>query len=115
MYSERAAILCITPTVKHEGGLERGLFTNCKVQDLEGKLNHTSYHGLLQHHTIPSGMGLVSQGFVLMQDNDPKQTTSKFCQRDIKSKEEQHVIQLMSRLVQSTDLNPFELMLHELD
>ena len=30
---------------------------------------------LSQHHTMPSRMWFVSQGFVLMQDNDPKYTS----------------------------------------
>ena len=59
-------------------------------------------------------MRLVGQGFLLIQDNDPKYT-SKLCQRYIKSKEEQHVIQLMSWLVQSGDLNPIGLVWNELD
>ena len=73
-------------------------FTNCKVGNLhlmKGKFNQTGYHSILQHHTIPSRMWLVGcQGFVLMQDNDPKHTR-KLGQRYIKSKEEQHVLQLM--------------------
>ena len=57
---------------------------------------------------LSSGMQLVGQGFVLKQDNEPK-LTSKICQRYIKSKEEQHVLQLMSWLVQSVNLDPIEL------
>ena len=49
-----------------------------------------------------------------MQDNDPKHT-SKLCQRYIKSKDVEHVFQLMSRPAQSVDLNPIELVLDELD
>ena len=49
-----------------------------------------------------------------MQDNDPKHT-SKLYQRYIQSKEEQHVFQLMSWLVQSEDLNPIKLVGDELD
>ena len=70
-----------------------GLFDNCKVRDLrkvKGKLNQIGYH------TIPSGTQLVGhQGFLLMQNNDPKHT-NKLCQRYIKNKEEQHVLQLLS-------------------
>ena len=51
---------------------------------------------------------LVGQGFVLMQDNDSKQ-------RYIKTKEEQHVLQLISWLMQSADLNSIELVWDELD
>ena len=48
---------------------------------------------------------------VLMQDNNPKHT-SKLCQRNIKSREEQPVLQLMSW---SADLNPIELVWDELN
>ena len=75
------------------------MFANCKVGDLhlvKSKLNQTSYHNILQ-----------SLNFVLIQDNDPKHT-SKVCQRYIKSKEEQCVIQ-------AADLNPIELVWDELE
>ena len=50
-----------------------GAFANCKVGDLHQvkcKLNKTDYHNILQYHVIPSGMRLVAQGFLLIQDND---------------------------------------------
>ena len=58
---ERATTLCITPTVKHGGGsvMVGEASANCKVGDLplvKGKLNHTGYHSILQHHAISSGM-----------------------------------------------------------
>ena len=56
----------------------------------------------------------MPQGFVLMQDKNPKHK-SQFCQRYIKSKGEQHVIQLMSWPMQSVDLNPIELVWDELE
>uniref|UniRef100_A0A3Q2VEV2 Transposase Tc1-like domain-containing protein n=1 Tax=Haplochromis burtoni TaxID=8153 RepID=A0A3Q2VEV2_HAPBU len=31
------------------------------------------YHCILQRHAVPTGMRLVGQGFILQQDNDPKQ------------------------------------------
>ena len=89
-----------------------GEVANCKVLDwhqVKGQFNQTGYHSILQHHTIPSGMCFVGKGFVLMQDNDPK-----LRQRYNKSKEEQHVVQLMSWPVQSVDLNPIELVWDEL-
>ena len=55
---------------------------------------------ILWHHAIPSGTSFVSEGFVLMQFNDPTHT-SKLCHRYIKSQEEQHVLQLMSWPTQS--------------
>ena len=42
-------------------------------------------------------------------------TTSKLCQSYIKSKEEQHIFQLMPWPAQSADLNPIELVWNELD
>ena len=51
-------------------------FANCKVEDLhevKAKLNQTGYYSILQHHAIPSGTRPVGQGFMLMQDDDPKQ------------------------------------------
>ena len=56
----------------------------------KSKLTQTGYH------MIPSGARLVSQGFQLMQDNDPKHT-SELYQKYIKSKEEQHILQLISQ------------------
>ena len=84
------------------------------LDQVKGKLNQTGYHSILQHHTILSGTRLVAQGFAHMQDNDLKHF-SKLCQRYIKSKEEQHVRQLMSWPAQSADLNPIELVWDELD
>ena len=80
----------------------------------EGQLNQTGSHRLLQHHAILSGTRLVCQGFVLMQDNDLKHSC-KICQKYIKSKEEQHVLQLLSWLTQSAVLNPIEQVWDELD
>ena len=64
------------------------------------KFHQTGYHSILQHHAILSGTRLVGQRFILMQDNNPKHT-SKLCQRYIKNKEEQLVLQLMSLPAQS--------------
>ena len=74
---------CITPTVKHGRSslMVWEAFANYKIGDLhqvKDKLNPTVYHSILQHHAIQSGTQLVGQGFVLMQDNDPKHT-SKLC------------------------------------
>ena len=116
---ERVTTPCIIHTIKHGGGsvMVWEAFANCKLGNLHqvmGKLNQTSYQSIWQHHVIWSGTWLVSQGFVLIQDNDPKHT-SKLCQRYFKSKEEWHFLQLMSLLVQSADLYPIELVWDELD
>ena len=49
-----------------------------------------------------------------MQDNDSNHT-SKLWQRDIKSKEEQHALQLIFCPAQPADLNPIERVWDELD
>ena len=88
-----------------------GAFANCKVKNfhqVKGYLNETGYHSILQHHMIPFGTWLVGQEFVVMQDNDPKHT-NKLCQRYIKRKEKQHILQLMFWPAESVDLNPNEL------
>ena len=84
------------------------------LYEMKDKLNHTGYLSILQHHTIPSGTFLVAQGFVLMQDNDPKHT-STLCRRYIKIKEEHHVLPMVCSLVKSADWNPIELVCDELD
>ena len=114
---ERVATSCIAPTVKHGGGsvMVWGDFANCWVRDLhqvKGKLNQIGYHSILQHHMIPSGTCLMSQGFILMQNNDQKHT-SKICLGYIKSSEEQYVLQLISWLAQLADLNSIGLMRDE--
>ena len=98
---------CITPTVKYEGGSVMMLvvFANWNVEVLyqvKGKSNQSGYHSIVQYLVIPSGTQHVGQGFVLMQDNDPKHT-SKLCQRYIKSKEEWLVLGLVSLTAQSAD------------
>ena len=75
-------------------------FANCKVRNWyqkKVKLNQTGCHSILQYHAIPFGIWLVAQGFVLMQNNNPKHTC-KLYQKYIKSKEKQYVLQLMSWL-----------------
>ena len=61
-----------------------------------------------------SGMRLVGQTFVLLEDDNTK-LTGTLCENYIKSKDEQHVLQLMSWPVQSANLNPIELVWAELD
>ena len=98
------------------GRLYYGVGGFCPLQNQEfasGK-GQIESHWLKQHTMIPSQTQLVGQGFVHMQDNDPKHM-SKLCQWFIKSKEEQHILQLMNSLVQSANLNPIELVWDELD
>ena len=68
----------VSSTLKNGGGV--GSVANCRVWDLKGKLNQTSYHRILKHHSIPSKTRLVGQGFILMQDNYPEHN-SKLYQR----------------------------------
>ena len=116
---ERPATFWTRLTVKHGGGfvIVWRAFANCRVGDLlriKGKLNQTGYHSTLLHNAIPSTTQIVTQGFVLKQDNDPEHT-SKLCQSYLKSTKKQHVLQLISWEVQSADLNPIELVWNEFD
>ncbi len=45
----------------------------------------------IEHHMITTESQLVGQEFLLMEENDLK-NTCKLCQRYIKSKEEQHIL-----------------------
>ena len=115
----RAASSSIKPTVKHGGGsvMVLGAFLNCKVGSLHkvrSKLNQKGYQSIFQYHAIPFGTRHVRQGFVLMQDNDPK-PYSKLWQKNIKKKAEQHVFQLMCWPVESAKLNPIKLVWNKLD
>ena len=113
---ERAATHCITLTIKHARGsvMVCGAFVNYKFDLLQfkGRLNQTGYHSIRQHHVMPTGMGLVSQGFLLMYEPNH---ANKLCQRYIKSKEEQLVFRVISWLSKSEDLNPVELVWEEPD
>ena len=40
------------------------------LHQVKDKLNQIGYYSILKHHAIPSGMWLVSQEFVLMQDRN---------------------------------------------
>ena len=69
------------PVSRQQQSMEESLlwcevaFANCNVFHLhlvKGKLNQIGYHRIQQHHVSPSGTWIVDQGFVIMQDNDPK-------------------------------------------
>ena len=107
---ERFATPCITPSVSHGGGSVMVWTGLCQLQSQgfapsEGQIESELLHRILQHHAIPSGTRLVNQGFVLMQGNDLEHTR-KLCQKYIKRKEDQPVLQLMSWPAQSADINP---------
>ena len=75
------------------------------------------YYVAIQHSRIlqsQSGTWLLVQIIVHMQDNDQK-LASKLCHSYIKSKEEQHVFQLMTWPAQITHLNLIELIWDDLD
>ena len=75
-----------------------GAFANCKdwrFSPVEEQIELNQLYNILQHHAILLGTRLVAQGFVLMQDDDTM-NSNKLCQRYIKSKEEQYVLQLIS-------------------
>ena len=122
--NEKAASSCITSTLKQGrvsviagGGGGWGASANCKVchlHQVKSSLNQNSYHNVLQHHVLLSGIRHEAQGYVPWNDNDTMYP-SKLGQRYIKSKEELHVLQLMSCPVQSADLNPIEQVWDELD
>ena len=51
------------------------------------------YH-LVFHHTVPPGIRNISQGFIFLQDNDPKHT-SKLCLNYLKTKQIQKALKIM--------------------
>ena len=103
---------CITPTVKLGGGSVMMWGGFCQLQSWwlapgEGQIES---YWLLQH-TAALCDPICNMAY-----------GSRICiicrimtKRHIKSKEEQHVLQIMSWLVQSVDLNPIELVWDELD
>lgn len=116
---ERYNPKCIVPTVKHGGGsvMVWGCFSYDGIGELvkiEGIMDKTVYHRILQHSAIPSGIGLLGYGFVFQQDNDPKHT-SNHCMNYLKNKEEDGTLQILEWPPQSPDINPIELLWDEVD
>ena len=74
-----------------------GSFAGSRVGDLHrvtGTLNQKGYHSILQRYTIPSGLRLVGQGFILLQDNDTNHT-SRLRQNYRRRKEQDGRLQIM--------------------
>ncbi|KAF7662414.1 hypothetical protein LDENG_00236920 [Lucifuga dentata] len=46
---------------------------------VKGIMKKANYHSILQRHTIPSGLLIIGQNFILQQDNNKKHS-SKFSQ-----------------------------------
>ena len=100
----------IKSTLKHDGGNTQvwGCFSNNGVGDLykiKNNLEKKQYHLILQRHTIPPGLKLCGKGFVLLQDNDPK-NASYLCKNYLKRKEEKGDLKIMAFSPQSPDHNP---------
>ena len=113
---ESVATLCIITHVKHGRSSEVGSF--CQLQSWGFapcvdwiRLAIIKYCSITQSHLECS---LWFQGFVLMQDNDPKHMSQLF-QSYIKGKEEHYIFQLTFSPVRSVDLNPIELLWDEID
>lgn len=76
-------ITALLPTVKHSGGnvnIWRCFVGNTAgdIYWVPGILNQHEYHAILQYHAIPSGMQLIGNRFVFMQDNDLKHTCKRY-------------------------------------
>ena len=58
-----------------------------------------------KRHAIPAGKRLCGREFTLVQDNDPKHS-STLCKKYLKKKETQGELKLMNFSLQSPDVNP---------
>ena len=116
--SERATTSCIIPTIKHGGGsvmvsgllpiVNLGIYTRWKANWI--RLAISAYCRTMQYH-LKHGLWVKD----LYSHKMTLKHTSKLCQRYIKGKEEQCILQLMSWLAQSADLNHIEMVKEELN
>ena len=70
---------------------------------VKGILTGPEYRKILIHHLVPSANRLNSEGFIFLQDNDPRHT-SNVAKKRLQNKK----IEVMNWQPQSPDLNPIE-------
>ena len=93
-----------------------GCFAGDTVSDLfriQGTLNQHDYHSILQRYAIPSGLRIVGLSFVF--NGTMTQHTPRLCKGYLTRKENDEVLHQMTWPPQSPDLNPIEIVCHELD